>query len=200
MNVFDIINSFHDSTLIYAIIFLLAFVESVVLVGLIFPGTTLMIFIGYLVSRDQLSFVGVIVALSVGGIIGDVLSFYLGRSKKRVLKIIERFLNPERLEKAELFFKKYGASGVMVHRFIGPLRPLLPFAAGVLKMERKIFIFIDIISNIASALFYVSIGVFLGDRWRFFLAIFIRYEKFAFFGSIIILALYYLITKKLIKR
>ncbi|MFA6105606.1 MAG: DedA family protein [Patescibacteria group bacterium] len=196
MNILAIIQSLHGSAIVYAVVVLFAFIESLVVVGLAFPGTTLMVFVGYLVSRGQLNFALSVLTLSLGGIAGDVLSFYLGRGGKRILKIIEKYLKPDRLKSAEIFFKKYGVAGVVAHRFIGPLRPLLPFAAGLLKMRRRVFIPIDIFSNVASAIFYVAIGVFVSHRWRFYLELFVRYEKISLAAIVIILAGYYVLSKK----
>jgi membrane protein DedA with SNARE-associated domain len=200
VNFFALLESFHGSPIVYAIIFALAFLESLVVIGLVFPGTTLMVFAGYLVSTGKLNFFEVVLLLSLGGISGDILSFYLGRGGKKYLKFVHKFIKPEQLFKAETFFRKYGVSGVIAHRFIGPLRPLLPFAAGLLKMHRRVFIPVDILSNIASALFYVAIGVFVGHRWKIFLGLLVRYEKAALLVLFFLFASYLLLSLKNTKK
>ena len=200
MNILHTIESLHGSAIVYAVVLLFAFVESLVVVGLFFPGTTLMVFIGYLCSRGKLNYSLAVAMLSLGGIGGDILSFYLGRTGKKMLNSVEKFLNTERLKQAELFFKKYGVAGVVAHRFIGPLRPLLPFAAGLLKMKRRLFIPIDIASNIVSTIFYVALGVFVGRRWKAFLGLVMRYEKISLLVIVIFLIGYLILSRRTKKK
>lgn len=196
MNILVAIESLHGSLVIYSVVLAFTFFESLAVIGLAFPGTTLMIFVGYLVSRGKMNFLLAVLALCLGGFAGDIISFYLGRSGKKLLTLVEKFIKPSRLAGAEKFFNKYGVGGVAIHRFIGPLRPILPFAAGILKMRRRVFIPVDILSNFAAAIFYVAVGVFVGRRWRHFLALFLRYEKIVIIALLFSIALYIILSKR----
>ena len=196
MNILHTISSLQGSAVIYAAIFLFSFLESIVVIGLFVPGTTTMLFIGYLCSVAKVDFFLAVSALTVGGVTGDVLSFHLGKIGKKATLKIEKDIGEKNILRAESFFKKFGPLSVVAGRFVGPLRPLLPFAAGLLRMPKKLFIPFDVVGNALSAAAYVSIGFFVGHRWSFFVSLVFQYEKFLIVILVIAALLYYLLSKR----
>ena len=146
----------------YWLIFLIAFAESLAFVGTILPGTTLVVFAGLLASLGHFSVVILILFAAVGAILGDGLSYFLGTKGKDFFKNENKFLKLSHLEKGEEFFKKHGPKSVFLGRFIGFIRPIIPFVAGLSKMNKWTFLFWNVSSAFLWAILYLLIGYFFG--------------------------------------
>lgn len=155
----------HLGVLAYWVVFLVSTLESTVVVGLIIPGTTIIIFVGFLVAQEVLDLGDVIWYVALGGIIGDAISFYLGRRGTNLFKNENKYLKAAYLAKGEEFFGRWGSMSIVLARFIGPLRPMVPFAAGLSKMPAKKFLILNVLSGFAAAAVYVLIGYFFGEAW-----------------------------------
>jgi undecaprenyl-diphosphatase len=147
----------------YWIIFLVATLESFAFVGLIIPGTTFIVIMGILASQGALDVGDVIAAVALGGVIGDALSFYLGTKGKSFLNSKNKFFKQEHLAYGEKFFLTHGDKSVFLARFFGPLRPIIPFVAGVFKMSKIRFFIFNILSSVCAAGAYVMLGYFFGQ-------------------------------------
>jgi undecaprenyl-diphosphatase len=145
------------------VVFLIAFAESLLLVGLLFPGTIIMFGIGTLVAMGAFSLWGTLIAAAVGAAAGDGLSFWLGyhyKSQLRDMWPIRRY--PALLKRGEQFFLRHGGKSVLFGRFVGPVRPILPTVAGMLGMSPLRFVIIDIFSSLAWAPVYTLPGILFG--------------------------------------
>ena len=146
----------------YWLVLLISFLESLPFIGTIFPGSTLVIFAGLLASQGHFSIFILIFFAAVGAILGDVLSYFLGTRGKDFFKNENKFLKLSHLEKGEEFFRKHGNKSVFLGRFIGFLRPIVPFVAGLSKMDKAKFLLWNITSAFLWSIFYLSIGYFFG--------------------------------------
>ncbi len=72
--------------------------------------------------------------------------------------------HPHWITDGERFFAKYGAIGILIGRFFGPLRAVMPFVAGFLEMPTLKFLIIDLISALAWSPFYLLPGYFVGAK------------------------------------
>ena len=146
----------------FAFFGLVSFFESLAFAGLFFPGTTLILFAGYFCARQGISPFLAIIFITAGGLLGGAVSFFLG--KIGATNLLERYhlLKPAQLHKGQKFLEKYGKYGVSIARFIGPLRPIVPFTAGLFKMSSKRFFISDILGVILSTIFYVLVGYYFG--------------------------------------
>lgn len=143
--------------------FLIAFFESLAVVGLLLPGTVVMTAIGMLIGTGILPFGSIMVWAVLGAIGGDVLSFWLGTYYKEQIRDIWPFRkHPHLLKKGEIFFQTHGGKGVFLGRFVGPVRPILPLIAGMMSMPVMRFVSVDIISGILWAPLYLLPGILLG--------------------------------------
>ncbi len=143
--------------------FLIAFFESLAVVGLLVPGTVVMTAIGVLIGTAVLPFIDITLWSIVGAIAGDVLSFWLGYRYHQQVRERWPFRHyPKLLEKGELFFRQHGGKGVFLGRFIGPMRPIVPLIAGMLSMRPARFILVDCISGILWAPAYMLPGILIG--------------------------------------
>lgn len=144
-------------------VFLIAFSESLIIVGLIVPGAILMILFGALISMDALKFWPTVLTSFSGAVLGDSLSYWLGmkyQSKLHHLWPLSR--HPQLISRANHFFALHGSKSIILSRFIGPLRPLIPAIAGMTKMPLKTFIIANVSSAIIWAPLYLLPGILFG--------------------------------------
>jgi len=130
---------------------LVAFAESLALVGLLVPGAAGMFAFGVLIEAGSVDFWTVWLWAITGAIAGDGISFWLGRRYGRQLMGLwpmRRY--PNAMERGIRFFALHGGKSVVIGRFVGPVRPIIPAVAGMMGMARWRFA----IANIGSALFW----------------------------------------------
>ena len=147
----------------YWLIFFISLSESLVVVGLFVPGTTIIMIAGFLASKGGFDLGDLIWFVTLGAICGDGLSFYLGRREQRQPHKV--FYSAQR-EKAERFFQRHGGKSVFFGRFIGPMRAIIPFIAGMAGMTPRVFFAWNITSGIAWATTYLLVGYFFGHAWQ----------------------------------
>ncbi|VAX12697.1 DedA protein [hydrothermal vent metagenome] len=144
-------------------VFLVAFSESLIVIGLILPGAAFMVGFGALIALGALSAGPAVVAAILGAIAGDSLSYWLGEHYKQALKIRWPFsAYPGLMDRGEDFFHRHGGKSVMLGRFVGPLRPIVPAIAGMLGMPRSRFLLINIVSACLWAPLYLLPGYLFG--------------------------------------
>lgn len=151
----------------YWIIFLISIVESIAFIGLFVPGTVLLVAIGALCAKGILHAGDVIWFASAGAVIGDVFSFYLGRHGTRLAGRWDKIIHSSYMEHGERFLEAHGNKSVFLGRFIGPLRPVIPFVAGFFRMQPRRFIFWNVISAPCWATVSVYTGYLFGQAWEF---------------------------------
>lgn len=133
------------------VVFLVAMTESLALVGLIVPGAILMFGFGALIGSGRLEFWPIMLWAVAGAIVGDGLSYLLGRWLGPRLGQVPPFRQrPQLLEAGVDFFRSHGAKSIVLGRFVGPLRPVIPAVAGMLRMSASQFL----ITNVLSAVFW----------------------------------------------
>jgi len=150
----------------YFIILLLALLESLAFFGLLIPGTIIFIFLGFLSSKGLFNIYYLVLFTTLGGILGDGISFYLGKKGFRPINEKIGVLKSNYLAKGERFFLAHGRKSIFFGRFIGPLRPIIPFVAGMLKMSLGRFFFWNILSSFAWAVTFLCLGYFFGHAWQ----------------------------------
>lgn len=142
---------------------LLAFFESLALVGIIIPGVALLFAAAVAAGGASINIWWVLVAGFLGAVLGDGLSFLLGRySHEKITQLPPFDKHPEWITKGETFFQKYGIASIVIGRFIGPIRPVMPLVAGMLEMPAIRFYSINILSALAWSPFYLLPGYFIG--------------------------------------
>ncbi len=136
--------------------------ESASLLGLVVPGTPLVLLAGFLAAERTFDLVDLIWFVTLGAIIGDNLSFYFGTRSTGLFKPTNKFFKPSHLQKGEKFFAAHGTKSVFLARFIGPLRSIVPFIAGLTKMKYKDFFWWNILSAFTWAITTLLVGYFFG--------------------------------------
>jgi membrane protein DedA with SNARE-associated domain len=133
---------------------ILAFGESMAILGLFVPATALMLLAGGLVGTGTLDAAPVLLWSMAGASIGDAVSYYLGR--KIGFKALRRWpLNRDRhsVARGRLFFRKYGWLSIFIGRFLGPIRAIVPLIAGMMEMNHRKFQ----TANVLSAIVWVPV-------------------------------------------
>ncbi len=153
----------HHSLLAYAVIFMISLSESLAIVGLLVPGTVIMFSVGTIVATGSLRLLPVLLMAMTGAVMGDGASYWLGHHyKDRLMGIWPFSRYPGMLRKGEAFFLRQGGKSVLLGRFVGPVRPVIPVVAGMLGMAPLRFSVVNIFSAIGWALVYILPGVFFG--------------------------------------
>ncbi|MBI4837178.1 MAG: LssY C-terminal domain-containing protein [Candidatus Portnoybacteria bacterium] len=152
----------HLGMLGYWIVLLISLAEALPFIGLIIPGTILVGLFGFFSARGYLDIGDLIWFSAIGAILGDSISYYLGTRGTKLFRQENKILKLSHLESGEQFFKKHGNKSIFLGRFISPLRPIIPFVAGLFRMDKKVFLFWNIISGILWAISFLLLGYFFG--------------------------------------
>lgn len=143
--------------------FFIAFLESIMFVGLFIPGSAILAAIGVLIGAEIISFHATLLAAILGAFLGDVLSFAIARYYKDSFRNISFFQRHYSwLKSGEKFFARHGGKGIFIGRFIGPIRPILPMVAGMLQMPWLRFLTVDFFSAILWAPSFMLPGIIIG--------------------------------------
>jgi len=142
---------------------LVAFLESLALVGLILPGTLMMSALGALIGSGEVNFWQAWLAGIVGCLLGDWISFWLGwRFKKPLHRWSFMRKNKALLDKTEHALHKHSMITILIGRFIGPTRPVVPMVAGMLDLPVAKFFLPNIIGCLLWPPIYFLPGILAG--------------------------------------
>lgn len=158
----ELIRTYQDWAI--AIMFITAFGESFAFISLLFPGTTLLIAAGTLMRSGTLPYMPVMIGAIAGAVLGDTVSYWIGRRYGPALGRVWPFTrNPELLPNGIAFFERHGGKSVFIGRFFGPIRAVIPLAAGIMQMPSGWFWFANVVSALVWAPMLLFAGDFVGD-------------------------------------
>ncbi|UVJ43466.1 bifunctional DedA family/phosphatase PAP2 family protein [Pseudomonas sp. LS1212] len=148
-------------------VFLVACIECLAIAGIIVPGTVLLFAIAVLAGSGALTLGETLLLGYVGGMLGDAVSYFLGRRFHQNIRRLPLLRHhPEWIGSAELYFQRYGIASLLVGRFIGPLRPMLPMVAGMFDMPLPRFIIVSLIAGAGWSVAYLLPGWATGAAMR----------------------------------
>jgi undecaprenyl-diphosphatase len=153
--------------LYYCLLGLISFFESLAGVGILVPGSVLIVFAGFLAAHGRGNYPLLVFVSALGAIFGDLLSYWLGArlgSYLRQQRIFRR--RKPLLRKAEVFFMAHGGKSVFFGRFVGFLRPFIPFVAGSTHMRPLPFVLYALVSGLLWGVAYPGLGYFFGASWQ----------------------------------
>jgi membrane-associated protein len=147
---------------VYALLFLVIFTETGVVVMPFLPGDSLLFVVGALAGAGLMNLPLVMVLLVAAAILGDQVNYSVGRYVGPKVWQWEqsRVFNKAAFEQAHAFYEKYGGITIILARFMPFIRTFAPFVAGVSAMSRAKFTFY----NVVGALIWV-IGLTLAGYW-----------------------------------
>lgn len=145
------------------ITFAVAFTESLAIIGTIVPGSITMTAIGLLVGTGIMPLGSTLFWAMLGAFLGDLLGYWIGAHYNERLRNMWPFRNrPNWLASGEKFFQKHGGKSIIIGRFFGPVRSLIPLVAGLLRMPLQRFILAALPSAALWALMYMFPGILIG--------------------------------------
>jgi len=135
---------------VYALLFLIIFVETGVVVMPFLPGDSLLFVVGALCGAGLMNLPLVLALLIAAAILGNQSNYTIGRyfGPKVFSWPNSRFFNKEAFNQAHAFYEKYGGITIVVARFMPFLRTFAPFVAGVAEMTRRKFTFYDVTGGV----------------------------------------------------
>jgi membrane protein DedA with SNARE-associated domain/membrane-associated phospholipid phosphatase len=145
------------------VIFATSMLESLVLVGMVVPGAAMMLGVGALIALGALDLWPSLAWAAAGAVAGDGISFWIGyrfRDHLRGIWPFSRFTSL--IDRGEEFFQRHGGKSVVLGRFVGPVRAVIPTIAGMMAMPPRRFVVINVLSAIAWAPAYILPGVVFG--------------------------------------
>ena len=149
----------------YAILFLIIFCETGLVVTPFLPGDSLLFALGALSANGSLNVVLLGILLMCAAIIGDNLNYWIGRTigAKLFTREDSKIFNKSYLERTEKFYDKYGTKTVVIARFVPIIRTFAPFVAGFGRMNYAKFLTFSIIGGILWICGLLSLGYFFGN-------------------------------------
>ena len=135
---------------VYALLFLIIFVETGVVVMPFLPGDSLLFVVGALCGAGLMNLPLVIALLIAAAILGNQSNYMIGRHfGPRVFQWeSSRFFNKKAFDQAHAFYEQYGGVTIVAARFMPFLRTFAPFVAGVAQMTRRKFTFFDVVGAV----------------------------------------------------
>jgi len=157
-----------NEQLIEVVLFALGFAESLVFVSFFVPASALFLAIAALEGAAGNPLLPIVLAGAAGCFAGDMVSYVLGRRIKGNTQSHWPFSKyPHWFTGTQTLFKRRGISAVFISKFVGPLRPVVPFAAGAMHMPPVPFAGASMVSSIVWAMAFLKpsyYGIkFLGD-------------------------------------
>jgi membrane-associated protein len=142
---------------VYALLFLIVFVETGLVVMPFLPGDSLLFVVGAMAGAGLLSLPLVLALLLIAAILGDQCNYLIGRYYGDVLLQSEsRFFNRKAYDQAHAFYDRFGGITIIIARFMPFVRTFAPFVAGVAKMDRSRFTLFNVIGAVV---WVVGIGM-----------------------------------------
>jgi membrane protein DedA with SNARE-associated domain len=139
------------------------------IVGLPIPDETLMAYAGFLVFQGKLNYLYTIIVAFMGTSCGITIGYVFGRTlgnpfiKKYAAKV---HVNPQDIQDAENFYKRYGKFALFIGYFIPGVRHLTAIIAGASMMPYRTFALFAYTGGFLWTITLVNLGYFLGEKWR----------------------------------
>ena len=136
---------------IYAILFLIVFCETGLVVTPFLPGDSLLFVAGTLAAAGDMYIHGLFAALAAASFLGDNTNYWIGRyvGPRVFTREGSPLLNPAHLARTQRFYDRYGAKTVFFARFVPIIRTFAPFVAGIGRMRYPRFVFFSFSGSIA---------------------------------------------------
>lgn len=149
---------------IYAILFLIVFCETGLVVTPFLPGDSLLFAAGVVSGAGLMGYAPIMIVLLCAGILGDAANYMIGRHVgPAIFSRDTRFIKKAHLLKAHEFYEKHGGKAIVIARFVPIVRTFAPFVAGIALMHPPTFFLYNICGCILWVGSLVSAGHFLGN-------------------------------------
>lgn len=148
--------------------FLISFLDTLIVIGAFFPASFFVMAAGYFALHTNLDFALVLLVVTFGGLVGDLLSYYIGKKGINITIRKKKLSDLFYIEKGKRFIDKYGDKSIILGRFLGVIKSVIPFIAGISKMPIKKFFTLNLIAGIIWSIIHLGIGYGLGKTFEYF--------------------------------
>ena len=148
----------------FAVLFLVIFSESGLLVGFFFPGDSLLFTVGVVAGAGELNIVAICALLVTASILGDQSGYFLGyRTGPKIFNRPDsRLFKQEYVRQTQAFYEKHGGKTLIYAKFVPIVRTFAPFMAGVGRMRYARFVSFNIFGGLGWVISMTLAGYFLG--------------------------------------
>ena len=135
----------------------------------IIPSEVVLAYGGYLISIGKISFIGAVVAGTIGGIIAQWFLYWIGKFGGR--PFLDKYgkyllIKPAHIDIAQKWFRKYGSGVIFTARFIPVVRHAISIPAGITNMSFSKFSFYTLLAIIPWSILFLYLGMNLGSNWE----------------------------------
>jgi len=192
LNLVDVLSKFliEHKDAAYIILFLGSMLDTAIGFSFFVYGEIFFLAGAILAGANLLNFWLVICCLYLGGIVGDNISYFLGKKygvriyfMLRNKKHLKKFINSHNYNKGINYFRKYGALSVFLGRLLGPMAWIIPFVVGIYRLNYRKFFVYDLIGIIIGIGQFIIVGYFFGKHFNLIIQI-IYYGKKIFIKQI----------------
>jgi len=150
---------------LYALLFLVIFAETGLVVFPFLPGDSILFIAGTVVATAGLSAHVLVIVLAAAAILGDTVNYSVGRyiGPKAFDRPDSRWFKQAHLRRTKAFYDKYGGVTIIIGRFVPIIRTFAPFLAGVVGMRYRQFIAFNVVGGIAWIASLVYAGYLFGN-------------------------------------
>lgn len=168
------------------------------------PSEVILTFGGFMTTKSDLSILGVVVASTLGSVVGAVILYGIGLllDVENLEKIVDKYgrilrLTRKDIHKADAWFDNYGFWTVFFCRFIPLIRSLISIPAGMSNMKFWLFLLLTTLGTLIWNAVLVNVGAAVGDSWETIVHYMDIYSNIAYVIIVIVfLAFVYLFLKK----
>ncbi|WP_147533088.1 DedA family protein [Bacillus marasmi] len=166
----------------------------------IIPSEIVLGYGGYMISLGKISWVGAVVAGTIGGTLAQLFLYWLGYYGGR--PFLEKYgkyilINKKQIDISEKWFEKYGTGVIFTARFIPVVRHAISIPAGIAKMSAMKFTFYTVAAIIPWTILFLYLGTVLGSNWADIKHYAEPYIMPIIIGAVVLGVAYFLVKRKL---
>ena len=150
---------------IYAILFLIIFCETGLVVTPFLPGDSLLFAVGTMAATGGLDLATLVILLGIAAILGDTVNYWTGWivGPNVFRSSTSRFLNRKHLDRTRDFYERYGNKTIVIARFVPIVRTFAPFVAGIGQMQYRRFVFYNVVGGLVWIVGFLCAGYWFGN-------------------------------------
>ena len=135
---------------VYAILFLIIYSETGLIIMPFLPGDSLLFVAGALCGMGALQLEWLVPLLILAAFSGDNTNYWIGRlvGMRLLNRVNARIIRPDHLAKARAFYEKHGGKTVILARFLPIIRTFVPFVAGIGMMRYRLFVLFSALGSV----------------------------------------------------
>src|SRR5690606_25083878 len=149
-----------------SVIFLIAFLDSLVVVGIVVHAMPLLFAVGALIGLGHVDGPYAVACAAAGAFSADTFSYWVGRRWGPGMRQAWPFRRyPQLIDRGELLFRRHGVKSILVARFVGAVRPFVPAIAGMLRMRLRRYLPVSAVAAVAWAALFLAPGWIFGASY-----------------------------------